>query len=111
MTSAPVLCLNDRLRLGLVRVAARLHAREDARARRLARLIRRRLDAVPAHAARFGARYGQGHPWKIEGRSFRATPAFIAYMKETMLLFHLNAHVGRALDADPDLAALKSLLA
>ena len=100
----------DRLRFSLVRTATRLQAMPSENARQLATHILAQLKEFPSEAETFGEQRGDGHAFALEGRMFRATPGLAAYMVTALWLNELTDEVFTALDADPELADLRSFL-
>ncbi len=99
----------EQMRLGLLRLTARLRERGTDTAHRLADRIQQDLASVPARAS-IAAQSANIGPRLIQGRLFRVTPGLAAYMYELLLVVELGADVAQALAADPELADLKTLL-
>lgn len=104
------LLLNDRHRIALIRVAARLHERGGEIARGIAADIVTELAVVGSRAREQGVEFGDGHLCDFHGRMMRATPEIIIFLAELMGILELAGTVRERLTADPALVDLTPLL-
>ena len=100
----------DRLRLPLVRVAARLQQRPGTKARALAEGIVSILAEADAKGRAEGERLGDGHRVECQGHLVRATPEMIAFLYTLGWVLDLSSFVHKELEADPELADLLPLM-
>jgi len=107
---AAQLRLNDRHRITLVRVAARLRERGGEIARGIAADIVTELAVIESRAWKQGVEFGDGHLCDLHGRMLRASPEMITFLAELAGLLELAGTVRERLTADPALADLTPLL-